>query len=64
MCRSFGEGSFSLFALRVSVLPIVLEPTGKLRMMICDMDEMKGKNAVTGADSRDSIFCTEISYIS
>jgi uncharacterized protein YjbI with pentapeptide repeats len=33
-----------------------------LRVMICDMDELKGKNPVTGADSRDSIKCTEINY--
>mmetsp|Transcript_32834 Transcript_32834/g.49527 ORF Transcript_32834/g.49527 Transcript_32834/m.49527 type:complete len:215 (+) Transcript_32834:128-772(+) len=34
----------------------------KLRIMICDMDELKGKNPVTGVDSKDSIQCTDIMY--
>jgi hypothetical protein len=34
----------------------------KYRIMICDMDELKGKNPVTGADSRESIQCTDFSH--
>ena len=36
--------------------------TGKLRIMICDMPEIKGVNPVTGVDSRDSIMCTDLAY--
>lgn len=36
----------------------------KLRIMICDMPEIKGANPTTGADSRDSLMCTDISYSS
>lgn len=31
----------------------------KFRIMICDMDELKGTNTVTGADSRASFYCQE-----
>ena len=31
----------------------------KLQIMICDMDELKGTNPVTGVDSRASILCEE-----
>mmetsp|Transcript_8437 Transcript_8437/g.12225 ORF Transcript_8437/g.12225 Transcript_8437/m.12225 type:complete len:212 (+) Transcript_8437:31-666(+) len=34
----------------------------KLRIMICDMDELKGKNPVTEVDSKDSIKCTDNIY--
>lgn len=34
----------------------------KLRIMICDMDELKGKNPVTEVDSKDSIQCTDLMY--
>ena len=33
---------------------------GILRVMICDMPEIKGTNPSTGADSKDSIMCTDI----
>lgn len=32
--------------------------------MICDMDEIRGKNPVTGEDSKDSLLCTDINYSS
>lgn len=34
----------------------------KYRIMICDMDELKGKNPVTEVDSKDSIRCTDYIY--
>jgi hypothetical protein len=36
--------------------------SGKLRIMICDMPEIRGQNKVTGADSKDSLLCTDINY--
>mmetsp|Transcript_6294 Transcript_6294/g.8192 ORF Transcript_6294/g.8192 Transcript_6294/m.8192 type:complete len:216 (+) Transcript_6294:109-756(+) len=36
----------------------------KLRIMICDMDELKGTNPVTGVESRDTCFCTDYTRFS
>ena len=30
--------------------------------MICDMDEIKGTNPVTGVASKDSVMCTDYAY--
>ncbi len=38
---------------------ISFNSTGKLRIMICDIKELKGVNPETGADSRGSIFCDD-----
>jgi len=32
---------------------------GKLRIMICDMDEIKGTNEKTGANTRESLLCID-----
>lgn len=31
----------------------------KLRIMLCDMDELNGKNPVTGVETQNSVMCTD-----
>lgn len=31
----------------------------KLRIMLCDMDELKGTNPVTGVETQESVLCTD-----
>lgn len=60
---ALGDNNYELifFYSCLSYLSILL---GKFRIMICDMDELKGTNPVTGVASRDSILCTDYTRFS